>query len=544
MDLSRSHDPIYRDLRLWSLRGLIPPLPAFRPYPLSLVRDRLLKVLQSEGPLDRARAELYLRAIDEEFRGGFLAVHHSLFTVGYPNHDYDGTTGGFLRTNAFLVPGVALSGHAGAVAQDWAANTAFPVGQRRLFDFLLDDSSVEIFQRNYLLSLSIGGVFSFGDENLYAQVGLSRHGFGPFPEGMVISPQAPAAPTFSFTWIYGPLIYSKYLLGLSATRDNKSTVITNGQEFFPNKYLTGQSFQLMLFDGILTVGLFETVVFGQRLDPLYLLPVVSSLYGSIYTGMWDNILVGGNLVLRLPWGFAFLGEFHADDLSFLRLLRLRFDGKTKIAAQAGLNWQSPGWALEGLELRYALVTPYTFTHVREFITGGASDQLPINYKNYTHQGQGLVTLEPNSDRLELIARLVPNHLLNFTLTGRRLRHGNASEDGYTAVSQEYIGTTDGSFNDNGYVTPGGPHKFDENRFLNQAVIEELYQIGFDYQLLVDTPLGFMNFSGGYLFEYGINRRGSPVTGSIGNASFTNRGTPQAGSNGVRHYVTFRIAFER
>ncbi len=546
MDLSQPLDPVYSDLRNWSLRGILAPLPALRPYPLILVKKYLEEVIQKGSSRDVQRAQMYLMTIGDTaapLAPGFTITHSSLFAVGFPNHDYDGTSSGYLTLNQLIAPGVGVNGHAGAVAVDWAANTTFPLGQRRLYDFLLDDSSIEVFGRTYLLSLSMRGNVSFGDENLYAQVGVTRHGFGPFIEGMVFSPQAPAAPSFSFTWRTEGLNYTKYLLILNATKDTKSTVITNGQEFFPNKYLAGQSFQFFFFDQHLEIGLYENIVFGQRLEPAYLVPVMSLLYGSIYNGMVDNILVGANFQLRLPLGFNFMGEFHADDLSFLRIFSLKFDGKTKIAAQAGIAWYPEWGAFQGLELRYGLVTPYTFTHVREFVTGGPSNQLLINYKNYTHSGQGLVNLEPNSDRWELRFRIVPNQLLNFSITGRYLRHGNASDDGYLASSDEFIGTTDGSFNDNGYVAPGGNHKFNSNRFLTQSVIETLWQIGFDYQLLLASPLGFVTFAGGYMFEYGLNRRGDPFSGTLGSASFQNRGVPLADNNGVRHYVSLRVGFE-
>ncbi len=546
MDLSQPLDPVYSDLRNWSLRGILAPLPALRPYPLILVKKYLEEVIQKGSSRDVQRAQMYLMTIGDTaapLAPGFTITHSSLFAVGFPNHDYDGTSSGYLTLNQLIAPGVGINGHAGAVAVDWAANTTFPLGQRRLYDFLLDDSSIKVFGRTYLLSLSMRGNVSFGDENLYAQVGVTRHGFGPFIEGMVFSPQAPAAPSFSFTWRTEGLNYTKYLLILNATKDTKSTVITNGQEFFPNKYLAGQSFQFFFFDQHLEIGLYENIVFGQRLEPAYLVPVMSLLYGSIYNGMVDNILVGANFQLRLPLGFNFMGEFHADDLSFLKIFSLKFDGKTKIAAQAGIAWYPEWGAFQGLELRYGLVTPYTFTHVREFVTGGPSNQLLINYKNYTHSGQGLVNLEPNSDRWELRFRIVPNQLLNFSITGRYLRHGNASDDGYLASSHEFIGTTDGSFNDNGYVAPGGNHKFNSNRFLTQSVIETLWQIGFDYQLLLASPLGFVTFAGGYMFEYGLNRRGDPFSGTLGSASFQNRGVPLADNNGVRHYVSLRVGFE-
>lgn len=543
MDLTSPLDPVYRDLRIWSLSGMLPPLPVLRPYPLPLVRRLLEQIVQTAPFGDARRAALYLDGIDSGLSAGFNVRHSSVFAVGYPNHDYDGTTAGYLTINSQVTPLLSLAGQAGAVAVDWAANTTYPVGLRRGYDFLLDDSAIDLFDRNYLLSLSMRGVLAFGDEHLYAQVGMTRHGFGPFVEGMVLSPQAPAAPSFSFTWRSDALDYTKYLLVLNATKDNKSTPITNGQEFFPNKYLTGQAFQFFLFDRSLEVGLYETVVFGQRLEAGYLVPVLSLLYTSIYNGMWDNILVGANVTWRLPFALSLMGEFHADDLSFLRLFALRFDGKTKIAAQAGLSWYPGLGSFRGLEVRYGLVTPYTFTHVREFIMGGPSNQSPINFKNYTHSGQGLVNLEPNSDRWEVLIRIVPNALLGFNLIGRAFRHGNASEDGYTATSDEFLGTTDGSFNDNGYIAPGGDHKFNSNRFLTQSVIEHLYQFGFDYQLLLRLPLGSVTFSGGYLFEYGLNRRGDASTGTIGSATFTNRGVPTADNNGVRHYVFLNVSVD-
>ncbi len=542
MDLSRTSDPVYKDIQDWATRGLIHGVPNFRPYPLVLVQSWLNEVIEKGNSEDVLRAQGYMSEISPELKPHYRVFHSSLFAVGYPNHDYDGTTGFYFTHNGYFSENVGFSGFFGALGIDWATLTAYPEGQATSFDFIMDDSSVEVLGRNYLLALSSGGVLSFGTPDLYAQVGINRHGFGPFSDGVVFSPSAKEAASVNFTWRTENLIYTKYLLALNASKDNNSLPITNSGAFYPDKFLSGHSFQFFLWD-FLELSFYENIVFGQRLDPYYLIPVLPLLYSSIYTGLHDNILVGGTLVLRLPWAIRTAFQFHADDLSFLKLFAGQLDGKSKIAAQAGLEWIPDLGILHGIEVGYSLATPYTFTHSREFIQGGDADQSLINYVNYTHGGSGLVSLEPNSDRFDAALNLYLNPQLEVRFTGRIQRHGNASDDGYTVLSEDFIGTTDGGFNDSGYISPGGDHKFNTNRFLNQAIIETLYQFGFQYSLGLNTPIGEARIKGGFLFEYGKNRRANPMTGAVGTASFSNDSVPVLGNDGTRNYVTIEVSFQ-
>jgi len=72
---------------------------------------------------------------------------------------------------------------------------------------------------------------------------------------------------------------------------------------------------------------------------------------------------------------------------------------------------------------------------------------------------------------------------------RMILHGNAG--GY------YGGT--GTIFDNGYSL--SPTPYSTFRFLDQSVIEKTFQAGFDSTVYLDTPIGKMQVSLSYTFEY-------------------------------------------
>lgn len=546
--------PVYKDLELWQNQGLIAPLPFLKPYPLALIRSRLQFVAESGTGRAAQRAAAYLTRIAPEFKAGVTVFTDHRFLISsdhrYLPNDYWGTSGAYLTTDSFFWPFLSLSGYAGAVAADRGTLSALPQGRFNPYDYILDDSAVKVLERSYLLALSMGGTVALGDDQTWFQAGLNRREFGPQDNGILLSPESPEAAAFSFTTGLPGFWYTKYFYALSASKDTVTGPLTNHSDVYPDKYLAGQSFEFSFWDGALQLGLFEHVVFGERLEPVYLLPVVSSLYSSIYTGMKDNILVGGLLRGRLPYGLHLTGLFHADDLSFLNLFRLKFDGKTKLAALAGLGWTSEWPLVQSVDMDYSLVTPYTFAHFREFNRGEEPDAYFVNYVNFTHQRQGLVDLDPNSDRLRLRVTSRPMAEFELGLDAQLRRHANATTELYGPGAFPFLGTADGGFMDNGYEGHGNTHKFDTPRFLQQAVIEQLLQIGLTWNFQFGDSSLLTRVFGGYTFEYGWNRR-ARVAGSAQETaenpdptgedrSWYNGPVPIEGNNGVRHYINMGL----
>jgi hypothetical protein len=114
------------------------------------------------------------------------------------------------------------------------------------------------------------------------------------------------------------------------------------------------------------------------------------------------------------------------------------------------------------------------------------------------------SVQPDSARLEISALLRPDPHVDVDSFVRALVHGNAS----TNAATPYAGT--GTIFDNGDAQSA----YNTFRFLNQAVLEQTFQAGFSSKAYIILPVGKLQASLGYTFEYIRNKDlgGGPVSG--------------------------------
>jgi hypothetical protein len=540
VDISDPRDPLYGQLDTWAARGYITRLPLLRPYPAQLIVSLLRDVSSRGDRASAASAKELLAAIDVDARLRVEAYSESRAA----NDEVYTATGGYLTAGGKLDSYVTVAGRFGAVVVAEPGNVdAFLPGEGFPADYDVDWSDVTVAGIRLLPTLSGAGTAAIGTDRFWFQIGVNRHSFGPFDEGPVLSPQAAQAGHLSVTWRGPGLTYSEFLLVLAATSDRGDAIKSNGDiTVYPNKYLTGQSFQFSPFSW-LDIGLFETVVYGERFDPLYLAPAVPRTYLSINEGSIDNLMLGFSTQARMPSDLGFDFMFYADDMHFVDMLSFNFDTKYKVSFQGGLSWTPLRALIRRVNLDYALVTPYTYTHRRESITGVEEDGFPdfyangINYYNYSHAGRSLVALDPNSDRLRLRAMLAPMDRVNVVLAATFQRHANATESNYT--DSWAVGTADGGINDNGY-DPDGNHLFDKVSFLTQDVIEKILLLGFTASW--DLPLGpgRLSVDGGYTLELAWNKRGNDT--SMGPVDWEQGQVPIKGNDVVIHHVSLGLRY--
>ncbi len=509
LDTSDPRDPVYQKLDFWAARGYVSRLPLLRPYPRQLLASLLEEVVERGDPESAREARALREQVTKEARFAAEVYHATSAT----QDAWYSATGGYLTTGGSVGGLFSVDGRMGGVmVAEPGAIDAFVPGELFPVDYIVDWSAVNAAGMTLLPTLSAWGSAAFGTDRLWFQIGLNRHGFGPFDEGPVLSPQAAQAGHFSSTWRGRRLTYTEFLLALTATRDLGDALGEDGDiGAYPNKYLTGHSFQFSPASW-LDIGLFETIVYGERFEPLYLVPLVSRLYVSSYLGTVDNQMLGFSVSARLPSHFGFDMMFYADDLHFLDLLSLDLDTKYKVSGQAGLTWTPLQRILKRVAMDYALVTPYTYTHRRESIQGLEDSETPpayyangINYYNYSHAGRSLVALDPNSDRLRLRAMLRATERLDVDLSVIYQRHANATDSAYPA--EWYVGTSDGGINDNGYDKVNG-HRFETVEFLSQDVIEQILLIGASASWRTPLGRGTLSLEGGYTLEIARNKRGS------------------------------------
>jgi hypothetical protein len=480
---SDPNDRMYTDLKLWEDRGLLQNLPQLRPYPIQLLKTLLSEVQDKGNAVDAARAREYFSQMDEvidihpgtgvEMRSDLRSLYWQYTFAGGP---FQGSIDPLVSYSSWLA-GVANNGPGGSLLPG-----PYP---RSPIDYIYDGGVKPLGATNLIPRVSSASAASFGSDRFWFQAGDIRGSWGPFwGDNVVLSPSAPQSGQFSIAYRGDKFTAQESLMAISASYSDGS----GGP--LPDKFLALHGLELYPLPW-LTVGIFESVVWGGRFELLYLLPYAVHYYTQGFVAFPDNSFIGINGSLKLPQNVRldFLAYF--DDMSFNDLIRLNFNTRMKFAAQTGVSWTPNYPLLTRLSLEALMVTPYTYSH-----TNGNADMLgtPVtpNYQDYTNAGQNMgPSLEPDSLRVEVKALLRPDPVVDVNGFARMILHGNASTNSPTP----YTGT--GTIFDNGTLQ----NAYETFRFLNQSVIEKTFQVGADSEAYFKFPLGSVKVYGSYTFEY-------------------------------------------
>ncbi|MCL2719887.1 MAG: hypothetical protein FWD47_00930 [Treponema sp.] len=530
------HDPnsdLYKDIDRWFVQGYITEfLPMVRPYPPKLINNLLDQVIANGNTREREQAEKYRDELAPGSR--FLNIGTHVFIQGN-DEDYNIIAAPYaeglfhirnLFTASYNLTFFSFTNPNGESFNVPGTYTQYP----DLVDDNADIGSFRILQ-NWTSLVAIGS------SDIYFQAGLSRSSFGPFYDnGIVVGPQAPRAGHFSFMY-WDPLWSMEILFQTLIATDDY------GKGSFPSKYNIIHSLNIRPLKN-LELGIVQALVYGERLDILYLVPF-SFLFGSqTINGFDDNAFIGLNFRWRPFTGFLVSGQVYIDDFSFNGLLK--GDIYFKAAAEIGISWAPTNKILSKLDFDYTAVTPYTYSHWHETwgnkyngqnpnhpdypFSPPIGDQEPRigNFLNYTHMGRNIgPDLDPNSDRISVRSywKVIPN--LNVNLSAYLIRHGNASagkdllDPAYHDGSIFDAGTTDPWIT----LTPNDENYYQSMYFLSQDVLET--RLGGTIGIIYTIPSSFGVFK--LVGEYGIQH-----TWNRWNRNINPMG-PEKGNNGFDHF---------
>jgi len=495
------NDPIYADIDRWAGLGYIRMLPPVRPYPLQLVDEMLEAVIRKGDGPSRTKAESYRAALARGARplhvggtGTLRGEGEDLTLEGAPFID------GSLRLEDWLV--FSYSYYMYAATRTPGTQIEIPGVYSPYNDLIVDNARVGPFK----IMPDWTSNASFGSAGFYATAGLNRGAFGPFfDNGVVLGPQAARAGHLSWVYRTPSFVLSTLLLGLNATD-------TLGEGRYPNKHLIVHSIDFSPLRN-LEIGFYESVVWGNRFEYLYLLPMSQYFAAQSLVGFEDNSFLGFHAKWKPLPGFSLLADVYADDLSFKDMVRLKLDTKYKFAGQLGLRYTPVSGFLSGVALDYTAVMPYMYTHIateREDRYGYNGGTPSVNFLNYTHQGVGIgADLAPNSDRVSIRAAFKISPNLSVAALAELTRHGNASEGVAGIVDTD---NHDGSINDDGYTDdPTNPKATFQTttRFLTQDTIETKLRGGLGFSFSIPTSFGLFSAGADYVVEYGWNRNLAP-----------------------------------
>ena len=506
------NDRLYTDLEMWLDRGMMDQLPPLRPYPVQLVLKALNQVAARGDESDRNLANWYLSKIQggSNFHGVASSTSRTNLAGGYEEGALEATMQGS------VYPWITYSARIGALAFSGPISSLLPEYQRSLSDFVSDAAVRAV--GSLTPQMTMIGSGSIGNDGIYVQAGAIRGSYGPFwGDNAVLSPTSPQSGQFSFVFHNNAMTGTMLLMDMSATNPS-------GGQLSADKFLSLGGLEFYPLDW-LTIGVFDTMVWGQRFEPLYLLPVVS-FYTEGMAGYPDNAFIGVSTGVKFPgaWKANFL--LYVDDAGFNDLIRLNFNTMLLFALQAGVSWTPNLPFLARIRVTNILITPYTYSHESY---GGTA---PVNYLNYTNNGQNIgPSINPNSDRLEVEALIRPANWVDVNLFGRFIIHGNATTGANLDGSPN-----DGSVWDDGIDATGdtfapSPSRpgWTYTRFLTQSVLEKVLQAGFDTRAYLETGIGEVQVSLSYTFEYMLD-------GTVAGQG------PVSGNDAITHYISLGVAF--
>lgn len=500
------NDDFYQDVAIWESLGAVADVPSLRPYPLAVVRSLLEQASECDIPQVQEKATYYQKKI---FNKGF--------NIGISAHDYikaskEGVASqlmgsGFVFGDFDLFPKLSLSYKLNIVAATDAITTMLPTYKNYSFDIV--DDPIEIGPLD--LNIDMNANFAYGTEAVYLQAGLNRTSFGPFAfSNIVVSEETFHMPNISFVINREKWTYVQSLFSLGAT-SNAYGVFNSRRK--PDKYLTMHSFELRPLKN-LSLSYYETIVYGNRFDFSYLLPVPYMAVQGV-GGFDDNLQMGLNFKWNIAKGLVWTGDVFVDDLNMNSILKFDFDTRMKFAAKTGIFFAPTDTIFDILSFDYTLVMPYMFTHSQYVLPDNASTQIlltgyGLNFQNYTTNGMPIgCQLAPNSDGLTLNIRLRPFENVKFSYMTNYFRHGNINESISLEEAKMYLYAGKKEFVTNGSIFdyPDAGHGYletalDSLNFLTQNNIMHIWQTGFDlsYEVALKKA-GTLQFSVGYVFEY-------------------------------------------
>lgn len=247
-------------------------------------------------------------------------------------------------------------------------------------------------------------------KNLTLQFGHDKNFIGSGIRSMILS-------DFSAPYLHLKAITQvgrfQYVNIFAQTVNKQIPIAANGTEQLPPKYFTFHHLSANITKN-LNVGLFETVIFGQRkvgFDVNYLNPIIFYRYVEGHLGSVDNSIIGLDFKYNFMRRFSLYGQLVLDEFNFKHFKRKGW-WATKYATQIGMRYiDALGIKNLDLQAEYNLARPYIYSH-------------NSSYGNFVHYNLPLAhPLGSNFREFLFVARYQPTKRLTLTYNQMIARHG-------------------------------------------------------------------------------------------------------------------------
>lgn len=449
------NDNVYFLLENVSLRGILPTLPAVKPYTLSFVLDNLNTVLASDK-LSEIEREVFITTYDRLAQN----TPQKWYETGYYTNKFDENvklpiTAGFTWTSEASIncnnpdfshehwADVYIKGditkyfsynfNIGGSLMDLSTKSYAPNTYQKTWDgfqFVLSD----FYEYVSISDLPAGGLrmlpelaFSAFDSKVQVKFSRTRHDWGYGSGNLMLS--GTARPFVSLETQLNPVSWfsTNFITGTLEYDSNGN--LKDCASTFQNMYsaLWGElKFKYFYF------GATGSVVFPKRIELGYMNPFMLAFLYQNQIGDFDNMQLGLFTGITIPkithiYASIFMDELNVQVSNFLNKDRNMY------AVQIGAKSPLPFWT-SIFTFQYTKIEPYMYSHP---LTDVPWYDKPMD-TTYINHGQPLgYFLNPNSDEFKIQLESNPLWYLSATLKYTLVRHGTTTGSGKVDGSSFY-----------------------------------------------------------------------------------------------------------
>lgn len=448
-------DDVYFLLENASLRGILPTLPAAKPYTLSFVLDKLNMVLSSDKLSDSEReifnktyerlaqnepkkwyeTGYYTNKFDENVKlpitAGFTWTSSASINCNNPDFSQEHWVDGYIKGD--ITDYFSYNFNIGGSLMDLAYKAYAPNTYIKTWDgyqFILND----FYEYVSISDLTAGGLrmlpelaFSAFDSKVQLKFSRTRRDWGygdgnlmlsgtarPF---VAIETQLNPVSWFSTNFITGTLEYDSNgdLKDCASTFQNMYSALW-GELKFKNFYL----------------GATGSVVWPKRLELGYMNPFLLPFLYQNMIGDFDNMQLGLFAGFTIPNITHLYASLFMDELNIMVSDFLNKD-RNMYAVQIGAKTPIPFWT-SIFTLQYTKIEPYMYSHPLTDVPW-YSQKMDTTYINH---GQPLgYFLNPNSDEFKIQLETKPLWYLSANLKYTLVRHGITADGSSFYDSLDY-----------------------------------------------------------------------------------------------------------
>ena len=441
-------DDAYFLLENASLRGILPTLPAAKPYTLSFVLDNLNKVLKSDDLSDSERivfSKTYERLVQKEQKkwyetgyytnrfdenvklpitAGFTWTSSASINCNDPDFSHEHWIDGYIKGD--ISKYFSYNFNIGGSLMDLARKSYAPNTYIKTWDgyqFVLEN----IYTHDNIVETISGGLrmlpelsFSFYDGNIGVNFSRIKHSIG-YGEGNLALSDTSRPFMAIETWLY-PVKWLNLNFITGTLEFESKTGLKNEAIAFQTMYsvLNGQ---LNITDYVY-FGATGSVLWPKRIELAYMNPLMLPFLSQSLVGDFDNVQIGLYTGFTIPsilnvYASIFIDEVNVTVSDFFNKDRNMY------AVQIGTKTPLP-FCTSIFSFQYTKIEPYMYSHP---LTEVPWYDNPID-TTYLNHGQPLgYFLNPNSDEFKLQLEAKPLWYLSANVKYSLVRHGVSTGSG-------------------------------------------------------------------------------------------------------------------